>query len=659
MSNQSLLTASLAALRVTPVTGIPIAEVQSHYRNIAIGFNQVFSKFAVDVCGCDAPQDRVKLKKSVWFQTTGMRLARFESPTNRPLLQTLAEMECPVQILSKGSSASRDESSPSKIILASKLLRAHFGISEATACRGCSKRSRCPFVRKVVTNTNTKTSLGAVTKVLYGMSQSCRLHLKDPKTYPFVMSAKEVEAAIDITHALEKFLAPSAIDRQLKNVPIADRNAVKAIVTKQLRKNKALDEKRRSETKDGIPEWMGQAAAVDASATAKLHAVKETKPKFDIDSAEWVPEEKEAELGKSNLKFASDSDPVRERPVAGTVASIDSISDLAILRRFPEATMSRQSKSTARKDKKERIDISKVSIVTGTGVSGGYAVGSAEPTSTGVEYLKPEFLRGKTVLDNVSIAGKLWRNANSGLIDLKFLKRVPYVDTVPKPGAAQLSDPILAKVLSSKDAAPDVTREADVWKFEPKRSPTKIGLIDRRVDGRGEQAEGGNVQVVSIPHTGSPLSDQSASVESNQRALSLATSANGPNRTLTESATHVETTFLEFPKLPNWDPSSLRGAQDTGVRAEYRNLMRPTDTSKTVPKKAKKVEAKKVAAQLDAKEEQDRSAIALQRVAEKRRREALASSKAKGGRDQKRDIPLRPTSPVDAARLWRVAAPHT
>jgi hypothetical protein len=59
--------------------------------------------------------------------------------------------------------------------------------------------------------------------------------------YPFVLSASEMDAAISVTEDIENFLRPSSMERQLRNVPVADQATVRGIIKKQLKKKQEIE----------------------------------------------------------------------------------------------------------------------------------------------------------------------------------------------------------------------------------------------------------------------------------------------------------------------------------------------------------------------------------------------------------------------------------
>lgn len=75
---------------------------------------------------------------------------------------------------------------------------------------------------------------------------------------------------------------------------------------------------------------MDQAVIEEGPSTSKND---NSVSKFDIDSEDWVPEEKQEELMKSNLKFPDISSP----KVSSNVTSIDSITDTPIPERFAKS----------------------------------------------------------------------------------------------------------------------------------------------------------------------------------------------------------------------------------------------------------------------------------------------------------------------------------
>ena len=552
MKMDSLFQASLSALKNGGITNLPLAELRAHHRNMALGFSKVFSRFALEVCGCEEPGDRVKLRKSVWLQTAGLKLSQFKTGSSSNL-ETVAKAECPVQILSKKSVASREETSPSKIILASKLLRSHLSISEATVCRGCSKRGRCPFARKVVTNKTRKTSLGALGKVLYGISQSCRLHLKDPELYPLVVSGEEMEAAVELVEQLTHHLEPSAMERQLKNVPVAEKKAVKAIVLRKLKNKQVRDRKKKLMRKSGMPAWMAsELINIEPTAEKKREGkIKKGHDKFDLDSDEWVPEEKQEELLKPNLLFKEEVvTPNSKMKKKNHLVPLDNLADLPIPQRFPERTrkpvkVSRKKEGEVRQkidiNERQEGDVKDIKI----SPDRGYVVGNGMIAGGGIEYIKPQFLKGKTVLDNVKMARKVWE----GNLDekLKFIKRVPFDASSPR-GNNRAIDPLLAKVLQKKTP------------------PAKI-------------IHDGLTPAAKIIHDG--LTPPAKII---QEGLVCSGSSGG----------------LKFPKLPQWEPASIAHNSSKSIKKvntekiissrsgqvterskiEYRSLLRPEKEQK-------------------------------------------------------------------------------
>jgi hypothetical protein len=638
---QSLFSQSLSALKTSPSSSLPLGELHNHQRNLAAGFISLFSKFAIEVCGCEDPDNRVKLRKAVWQQTMGLKLKDFDK-ASKDALHTISAMECPVQILARNVSAARDESSPSKIIMASKLLRSHSGINESTTCRGCSKRNRCPFVRKIVPNNSAKTTLGALTKVLFGMSQSCRLYLKDPEVYPFVLSAVDIEAAVHLTERLETFLHPSAIDRQLKNVSVADRKAVKAIVTRQIKKNQQLQEERDKAKRLGLPQEMVESRSSDQT----VLTMKQMKgPKFDINSPEWVPEEKSDELSTEILKFDKNSDFSTDMSAGKQWTSIDNILNLPIPERYPEGRkMVKKSKAKPQ----SLVSLNKLGNgIDLTTVSGGYVVGDKQsmlPTTDGIEYIKPNLMRGKTVMDNVSLASKLWQNSSPYITELKFLNRVPFESTVKVPVDSKnrdvFPDVTLARVLSEKQPS-----------SPPKSRPDariKVHLLDKRVDldhAGVTAASISNVNIVTASPASQSLAQSSSAWQSNDAAMAASGQAcdkRGQGK-LHEIETGVfVNSGLSFPKLPQWNPETIGkvekgrtekvrigsdGAFGERLKVDFSKLMRPrvvVDNTKPA---------------LDVKDEIRKSEKALKKAAKRR-----PSSQPK----------LVPTTPADLAGVWKI-----
>ena len=577
---------SLEFLKSTPIQSVAQQDLIFHHRNLAEGFNKIFSSFAVEICGCENPADRVHLKKSVWQQTVGMRLLKFEKRDNRDSIVRIAQMECPVTIFPKSS----DESSPSKIILSSKLLRAHFGVNESTTCRGCSKKGRCPFVHKTVANKNSKTSLGALTKVLFGIAQSCRLHLKEPEKYAFLMSAEEVEAAAELTENLRVFLEPSALERQLRNVPVADRNAVRAIVKKQLRKKEAVETEIKKKRKDGMSEWMRQQIGEPIEATTQTIPADDTKQlKFDIDADDWIPEEKVEEFSQTNLKFEDIKvPPAVETTEPSTI--LDSLHDLPIVKRFAKFDAVFTKKSLRKEEK-----LGKKLTSTPTPV-GGYRIDSApmEP-SGGVEYIKPQLMKGKTVLDNVSIAGKLWGRTNPWITELKFLQRVPYTDSVPSSEPRVADDKVFreaaehATSVKREERVPTEssvrTKPADLFHlWQTKRDkPKKVALIDKRFDyndgcvGNDSLDQWTSAEIV----TGSPREHLVCDfVDMSDTRRKKALEAALGQQKLTETDEYIETkSRLRFTKFPADPIKPERKASGLAPRSrggvDINSLMRP------------------------------------------------------------------------------------
>ena len=562
----SLFRTSLEVLKTSPVP----SDLALHQRNLAEGFNKIFSSFAVEICGCANPSDRVKLKKSVWQQTVGMRLSKFEKSVGNDKLTTVAKMECPVSIHSKSS----EESSPSKIILASKLLRSHVGVNESTTCRGCSKKGRCPFVHKTISNKNSKTSLGALTKVLFGLAQTCRLHLSDPEKYPFLMSAYEIESAADIVEKLEELLEPSALERQLRNVPVADRNAVKAIIKKQLKKKTEIGKEIKRQRKEGLPDWMRQRLGNPVTDVPAVETTKSSKaPKFDIDSDDWVPEEKADEFSRPNLKFKEHVDKVERAPQ--TVTSLDSLVDIPLVKRFVKFDQVFTKKNLRNEGKKITARTPGIAIDPAS-PTGGYRMSNEEPID-GIEYIKPQMMKGRTVFDNVSVAGKLWGNTNSWISELKFLHRVPYIDTVPEERVR--SDPLLAEAVENKSRVSAKKNEVnlpdmfDAWK-QRQGKPKRIAVIDRRFDYNEKSADNveqwSSAEILTVSPNGVKISEMVID-ERRSMALKMALAEEPESR-------------LRFPKFPDLELKHDRVASAPRSRGgvDITSLMKPRklDTSR-------------------------------------------------------------------------------
>jgi hypothetical protein len=469
----------------------------------------------------------------------GLRLKQFEKTYGSEHIKEIAKMECPVQILTRNMSAARDESSPSKIIMASKLLRCHTSVSEATTCRGCSKKSRCPFVQRVVVNNPAKTSLGALSKVLFGMSQSCRLHLKNPEVYPFVIAVSELQAGLKLTAQMEKFLAPIARERQLQNVPIADRKAVKAIVTRQLKKNQEMQAERDKARKLGLPtELMNDPVAQE-------QVVKTTKtPKFDINSSDWIPEESSDKL----LENDSEKFPSKNPNL--------SLLDSPFSERFPQG---RKRLVKKQEPTKELIDIRNGPSRSATQVAGGYVVGG--PTSPGVEYIKPSLMKGKTVMDNVSLATKLWEHSSPYITELKFLKRVPFQSEIPKKSLEEsMVDPALAQIVMSKP------KESKPPRTKKTLAKVKVGLRDKKV----EYDDFKNLEVVTAPVSSGSIFETDGTISGNTKALEFARMSKSASK-LSETESHVQVkSGLRFPKLPQWDPSTIGRPVSKGTTEKVR-----------------------------------------------------------------------------------------
>ena len=519
----SLLRASLEALKSAPT------DPSGHQRNVALGFTQSFAQFASEICGCESAGDRVKLRKSVFHQTVGLKLVDFvcsnkkQPPHLLEPLTVLGRMECPVSLAG-------DESSPSKLIMASKILRSHLELPEATTCRGCSKRGKCSFARKPLTSHKPKTSLGVLAKVLFGISQVCMQHLADPVKVPLVISPVELESALQVLVELTEHLRPAAAERQLSSLSVADRKAVKRILKNQLEKKIAKEHKRKSQ----VPAWMG------------LELAAENKPALSVDSGDlssesgWIeegtalPELKFQEIGACKKIFAKK-------------VSLDAVADIPVPSRFVSFEKRESRKREGGSVGMKMSDILKSPPSNDLpNLIGGYTTGGyTTALSVGVEYIKPNFLRGKTVLDNVSVANKLW-NSSQDIIELKFLKRVPFVTEVP-PADPVRADPHLARTLESK---------AKLTIPKPPGS-RRVRLLDKRVDFEGADVSLRNSEIeTAAPHGGL----RNVKIGSNAETLAFALAAESPG---------VSDSKLQFPKLPQWE---VPKAPPTSA---FSHLMRP------------------------------------------------------------------------------------
>jgi hypothetical protein len=230
--------------------------------------------------------------------------------------------------------------------------------------------------------------------------------------------------------------------------------------------------------------------------------------------------------------------------------------------------------------------------------SGGYSITPQD----GIEYIKPQFLKGQTVLDNVSVAGKLWGN-NPWITELKFLTRVPFIETVPhtdQPVDKQLSEAMAPAEGNVKQSPRRLSPEDSLfnaWR-DYRQEKQKIGLIDKRLDERRTDiGDIGKIEIISLPISTTPLCSTKISV-GNQEALSFAISNSAMGQSITVTDEYVKTTSnLSFPRLPQLEPSrtsrrEYRGTKTGGVEIE--SLLRPKDAknSNKPIRKVKSVETK-------------------------------------------------------------------
>lgn len=170
---------------------------------------QKFHTFAVESCGCLAPGNRAHVKRSILYATQDLNfqtLVRELGHHEISALESLAAMECPVLIPDK-TMEKVNESMSMRIQYASKRLRRHFSLSETITCRGCTKRKRCGKFKEAAPQEPISCDLADASKVLFGLSQYCRVFLQDcGHNYPALPRAT-LKAAIIVLDGISRVLA--------------------------------------------------------------------------------------------------------------------------------------------------------------------------------------------------------------------------------------------------------------------------------------------------------------------------------------------------------------------------------------------------------------------------------------------------------------------
>ncbi|CEM31100.1 unnamed protein product [Vitrella brassicaformis CCMP3155] len=238
---------------------LPVRSQPAHFlesqRHAAMAFIQRLGQFAVECCGCATPQKRIQLKKSLLHASLGLEVETFLTETGMDVrhLQTLAAMECPVVYPSKDMSVTLLETSPKKIINASKRLRFFLSLPEVTTCRSCSKRGRCA---RFLAAPEGRLDLSDVSRILVGLHTLCRTYVRSPETYNLVVTPSELQSAHATLDALFIYMKPLAQWAGIDKVPLADkRTACIAANTIQRKVNDKIRRKREAKMLN-MPEWL-------------------------------------------------------------------------------------------------------------------------------------------------------------------------------------------------------------------------------------------------------------------------------------------------------------------------------------------------------------------------------------------------------------------
>eukprot|EP00397_Hematodinium_sp_SG-2012_P030794 GEMP01032639.1.p1 GENE.GEMP01032639.1~~GEMP01032639.1.p1 ORF type:complete len:699 (+),score=144.33 GEMP01032639.1:23-2119(+) len=277
----------------------------------AFQYLQRFHRFA-EVCGCDTPTNRTEVKNAVLFATMDLDLDAFIAKQNVSIhaLESLSRMECPVMEPDK-SMQRVNESMAKRIIFASKRLRMHFSLTETITCRGCIKRKRCKWFRKLA-EAEPRANVVDVTKVLFGLSQYCRYFLQSPEVYPPI--AQDLSSPLELVEKLEAFVQ----DNQRCNyadIPIADQTTATRLLIDRAKKHLAISQKKREERLLSLPEWMRKSLVLtdnpkNLSNRQKQELLAQSDAKDN--PSDWVKEGEEKNIKDAEL---TEIDDVRSIPL--------------------------------------------------------------------------------------------------------------------------------------------------------------------------------------------------------------------------------------------------------------------------------------------------------------------------------------------------------
>ena len=324
-------------------------QLVNRQRHLAFSFLQKFTRFAADECGCPSPSNRAYVKRSVFYATATIKMDAFVNHSSLEVeqLKLLSKMECPVTLPNKAMlTVKANESAAGKILQAAKRLRRHFDLSESQTCRGCSKRSRCRWFKRLPSGQGSEVAAGGdVARVLFGLAQYCRIHLQDPDNYPLDGYSEETFASADhVLEALAEYMKSAARERQnLTDLPSTDLKTARQILMDIATKIKRRKDEHKTHNMFNMPPWMLRSLSPtnEANLTPRQKwflrqqnlAQSNPDPKTPEHLQwEWISEETLEEEKTTNI--APDSSPGHMSLPDGEIVKLDNLDDIPVKRRF-------------------------------------------------------------------------------------------------------------------------------------------------------------------------------------------------------------------------------------------------------------------------------------------------------------------------------------
>eukprot|EP00927_Polykrikos_kofoidii_P076475 TRINITY_DN73561_c0_g1_i1.p1 TRINITY_DN73561_c0_g1~~TRINITY_DN73561_c0_g1_i1.p1 ORF type:complete len:1091 (-),score=223.38 TRINITY_DN73561_c0_g1_i1:254-3481(-) len=334
----------------------PVRLSEKEQRQAAFGILQRFARLSEEAFGCKATSNRVHVRRAVFHAAKDQSISAFvEDRLNGDvtMLHSLARLPCPVTIPDKTMLKTVvPESTPKRVIFASKALRRHFSLPETTSCRSCDKRSRCRWFKAPALE-DVSTDLGHVVRVLFGMWQYARAHLRHPEAYPFYFQPVDLKSAEAIMDALTAHMQENLQHMLYSKIEIADEETASELLLKQAKKKLELQQAQAEEKLLALPQWMRETmrpAPGKHLRKAQRELIQRQSDIFPLENEDnkAAPKEKDEvwfEEGALPGEFlgeplAADPAPLpgdsrsEESALAGPVTVVDAPEDLPVPRRF-------------------------------------------------------------------------------------------------------------------------------------------------------------------------------------------------------------------------------------------------------------------------------------------------------------------------------------